>query len=128
MANREKYAEQILDIACSGSAIAMKNGKLCACNKVACPDCDFCDGTYDCDAEVREWVNSEYVEPQIDWSKIKVDTPILVKDCESGEWLPMHFAKYEDGHVFAFRNGMTSWSSHCDMFYWEYAKLAESEE
>lgn len=126
MLNREKYAKEILDIACKGDKIAVRNGKMTSCDNLLCKDCDF--GYSDCNEKILKWANSEYVEPPVDWSKVAVDTPILVKDCESGEWLPMHFAKYEDGHVFAFRNGMTSWSSHCDMFYWEYAKLAESEE
>lgn len=126
MLNREKYAKEILDIACKGNKIAVCNGKMTSCDNLLCKDCDF--GYSDCNEKILKWANSEYVASPVDWSKVAVDTKIFVKDSESGEWLPMHFAKYEDGHVFAFRSGMTSWSSHCDMFYWEYAKLAESEE
>lgn len=130
MTNKEKYGNEIIELAVNTAVFGLKNGKPAICEEIKCEECDF----YESDSckgsayNFREWLNSEYVEPPVDWSKVAVDTPILVKDCESGEWLPMHFAKYEDGHVFAFRNGMTSWSSHCDMFYWEYAKLAESEE
>lgn len=79
-----------------------------------------------CDDACKEWCESEYEEPQIDWSKVPVDTPILVRDSQDDEWIHRHFAKFEDGVVYAWDNGKTSWSllSHakCD---WKYAKLAE---
>lgn len=132
MTNKEKYGDKMIELAVNNLSLGLRGGKPTLCTKIGCEDCDFNEeSTGECKGGAcgfREWLNSEYVEPPVDWSKVAVDTPILVRDCESGEWLPMHFAKYEDGHVFAFRNGMTSWSSHCDMFYWEYAKLAESEE
>ena len=40
---------------------------------------------------------SEYKEPEIDWSKVKVDTPILVKRSKEAEWERRYFAKFEDG-------------------------------
>ena len=33
----------------------------------------------------------------IDWSKVEVDTPILVKNYEDEPWIKRYFAKYEDG-------------------------------
>ena len=42
MLNREKYAEEIMDIACEGGNIALINGKLEKCRGV-CDKCDFCD-------------------------------------------------------------------------------------
>ena len=65
-------------------------------------------------------------EAEIDWSKIKVNTPILVKDHEDGEWLKRYFAKYEDGYVYAWGNGCTSWNAD-NMYAWNYTKLAEEE-
>lgn len=32
----------------------------------------------------------------VDWSKVKVDTPILVKDDYDDKWEKAYFAKYED--------------------------------
>lgn len=40
MLNREKYAEEILNIACEGGNIALINGKLEKCRGV-CDKCDF---------------------------------------------------------------------------------------
>ena len=66
-------------------------------------------------------------EPETDWSKIKIDTPILVRDDESEKWFKRYFAKYEGGVVYAWKSGRTSWTEDC-MIEWSYAKLAENEE
>ena len=66
-------------------------------------------------------------EPEIDWSKVKVDTPILVRDSEDSKWLERYFAKYEDGLVYAWLGENTSYDT-CNAAKWKYAKLAESEE
>ena len=68
----------------------------------------------------------EYEEPEVDWSKVKVDTPILVRQGKNGEWLERHFAKYENGDVYAWVDGQTSWTG-ADKIKWKYAKLAENE-
>ena len=66
-------------------------------------------------------------EPEIDWSKIKVDTPILVRDNKDNKWLKRYFAKYEDGLVYAWLGENTSYTA-CGVAKWKYAKLEESEE
>ena len=74
------------------------------------------------------WLLEEYEEPKTDWSKVEVDTPILVRDFEGSDWFRRHFAKYENGTVYAWDGGDTSWSGGDVMTMWKYAKLAESEE
>ena len=74
------------------------------------------------------WLMEEYEEPEVDWSKVEVDTPILVRDFEGSVWFRRHFAKYENGTVYAWDGGDTSWSGGDVMNMWKYAKLAESEE
>lgn len=69
------------------------------------------------------WMMQEYEEPKVDWSKVKVDTPILVWDGDGDEKLTRHFAKYEDDMVFAWEDGMTSWSTKVKIR-WEHAKPA----
>ena len=85
-----------------------------------------------CEKAAEEWLFSEYKEPKVDWSKVEVDTPILVRDSKDVGWKPRYFAKYENGNVYTWVNGCTSWSAKSDdyMCSWEqdYAKLAESEE
>lgn len=50
MTNREKFAEQILDIACGGSKIAVDKATLepTSCYKLACEDCLFGFSDTDC--------------------------------------------------------------------------------
>ncbi len=40
------------------------------------------------------WLNEEYKEPEVDWSKVPVDTKVFVRNLEDGLWRPRHFAKY----------------------------------
>ena len=72
------------------------------------------------------WLMEEYEEPETDWSKVKVDTPILVRQGKNGKWLERHSAKYENGDVYAWIDGQTSWTG-VDEIKWKYAKLAEGE-
>lgn len=74
---------------------------------------------------------SDYIKKQdeIDWSKVKIDTPILVSS-DGKKWLNRYFSNYANGQVYAWLNGYTSWTSQ-DFLYnatpWQYAKLADSQ-
>lgn len=128
MTNREKYAEQILDIVCNGGSVAvdLEKQKPVDCTEIRCRECKFEMSGIPCGSLRKQWCNEEYTEPPIDWSKVPVDTPILVKNIENSEWLHRHFAKFEDGIVYAWDNGRTSWSLLSDeVIDWKYAKLAE---
>ena len=126
MKNYEKYADEIKEY--NGDSICSDfiepyilksiNAK---CINTSCPKCHL---------YRTIWLLEEYEEPEIDWSKVEVDTPILVRysEDEDEEWIKRHFAKYENGKVYAWGEGYTSWSSEGHMVIWNYAKLAESEE
>lgn len=128
MTNREKFAEKILDIACSGDAIAVNKVTLepIACHGTACEEClfNFIDNEL-CRNRRKKWANSEYVEPPVDWSKVAVDTPILARDSVSLGWTKRYFARYENGSVVTWADGATSWSSNGYTVAWELAKLSE---
>lgn len=128
MTNREKFAEQILDIACNSEKIAVdkKTMKPVSCNDIRCKDCYLEGRVGGCDDACKEWCESEYKEPPIDWSKVPVDTPILVRYSQNVKWLHRHFAKFEDGVVYAWEDGKTSWSSLTKTD-WKYATLADDE-
>lgn len=78
MKNREKFAKEILDIACSGRSIAVtKENKIVYCSDILCKSCmfDSC-GKYigrsqACLDRLREWSESEYVEKPTITSKEK---------------------------------------------------------
>lgn len=127
MKNYEKYADEIREY--EGDSICADfvepyilksiNAK---CTNTSCVKCHL---------YRTIWLLEDY-EPKTDWSKVEVDTPILVRDNEDTEsatvvWLKRYFAEYKDGLVYAWTNGRTSWNED-RMHGWNYAKLAESEE
>ena len=63
----------------------------------------------------------------IDWFKVKVDTPILVRDAEDDKWEKRYFAFFDGEKVSAWGNGATAWSAKNDEYvaHWNFAKLAE---
>ncbi len=55
----------------------------------------------------------------VEWGKVPVDTPVIA---ETGlTKVKLYFAKYENGRIYCFRGGKTSWSSLGD-YYWIYPK------
>ena len=119
MKNYEKYANEIREY---------KGDSFCA---------DFVKPNIliseDCSADCTKcrmlqaiWLLEDYKEPEVDWSKVEVDTPILVRDGEDEEWNKQHFAECDGKVVCAWRGGKTSWTEDCVMG-WNHAKLAESE-
>lgn len=84
---------------------------------------------------VNVWIESceelsveEIKENDVDWSKVAVDTPILVSMQEGGVYYRRYFAKFEDGVIHAWDNGTTSWSANGVCTYWAFAKLAKESE
>ena len=126
MKNYEKYADEIREYKGSSGYF---------CNKFIMPHIlkkDSCAGISceHCHTLQMIWLLENYEEPEepkVDWSKVKVDTPILVKQGKNGKWLERHFAKYENGDVYAWVDGQTSWTGE-DEIKWKYAKLVEDEE
>ena len=85
---------------------------------------DTC-GYIECELPLIDIINSEF-EEYIDWSKVPVDTKVLVSD--NGKlWYKRHFAKYESGAVHVFPDGRSSFTTEeSDIIYpWKYAKLYE---
>lgn len=132
MLNIEKYKDKLIELdVIDINKLAIKDGVPYRCNGVSCDDCDFKNSENGCYIYgCSEWLFSEYKEAEIDWSKVKVDTPILVRNNEDKEWVNRYFAKFADGKVYAWVCGATSWTvdDEYDVTFWKYAKLAESEE
>ena len=67
----------------------------------------------------------------VDWSKVQVDTKILVSE-DGKDWYRRHFVKYENGIIYAFPDGLSSFTARykpeCGyrrVCAWKYAKLYE---
>ena len=129
MLNIEKYKDELIGMGVIDiKKLAIRDGKPSSCS-FGCCGCDNL-SKEDCRKQTEDWLSSEYEEQPVDWSKVKVDTPILVRDTLKLEWIKRYFAKYENGRVYVWKEGKTSWSAvnEHDVNYWKYAKLAESEE
>lgn len=63
----------------------------------------------------------------VDWRNVNVDTPILVS-FDGCNWFRKYFAKVQNGTIYAWNDGATSWSvankEYC-ITAWRYVKLAE---
>lgn len=70
MKNREKYAEELLDVVCAGKNIAINKQtmQIRSCEGLLCGHCLFndysCDGKL-CDIKLAEWAESEYIEKPV---------------------------------------------------------------
>lgn len=65
MKNKEKYAKEIMNIACSGSRIAIKkgSGRIVPCGGLLCSECLF--RANDCRKNIKDWSESEYIEKPV---------------------------------------------------------------
>lgn len=52
----------------------------------------------------------------VNWSEIKVDTPIIVTT-SYGDDVNMHFAKFKNGFIYYYSCGRTSWTDTTNAFY-----------
>lgn len=82
--------------------------------------------------DILKELNFTLYTPPTDWSKVEVDTKVLVSQ-DGSNWYNRHFAKYENGEIYAWCDGCTSFTynseEECDydeedaMTSWNYAKL-----
>ena len=85
MKNREKYLEELLNVACTGKKIAIdkRTMQIRSCEGLSCGHCLF-SGCGDCDMKLAEWTESEYIEnPVIS----KRDRAFLDYIGERAEWM-----------------------------------------
>lgn len=130
MTNREWYKDKLDNLlAC---IVAVVDGELVLCEDAAsCNRCLFQDscGRTEHKKEIIDWLNAEYQESSVDWSKVPIDTPVLASN--DGEyWSRQYFAGVgDDGNPETFYAGATSWSNriveHCSC---KYIKLADDNE
>ena len=127
MTNYEKNKEKLDMYSVAGVAWGVdKNGKVIECISTSCMHCIF--GPDDNCAHYRlNWLQQEYKESEVDWTKVEVDTLVLVRDDKSEKWKARHFAGYYNGNVFTYNHDATS-DNYTHMISWKYAKLAEQED
>lgn len=132
MTNYEKHKSAIDSIWETNYLIGLNKytGEIKKCSLgILCKDCEFSDdynpGTI-CKITKAKWLMAEYDESKVDWTKVPIDTPILIKNYDDCPWQKGYFAGLnEKGYVTAWANGHTSWVNEGGKpFRWKYAKLA----
>lgn len=113
MKNKEKFAKEIVEIACSGEKLAVSSGVIRKCYGLSCYKCSFYRDGIECDEMRKTWADSEYVEPkyEIDWASVPVDTPVLLKEKDNVDNKRYFYKTLSEGTLALFINGRTSWSS-----------------
>lgn len=118
-------------------AICNEDNSIYKCSNTPCSSCVFYrndrECTHDSWESFQEGLYAAFgteFECNIDWSSVSQDTRIYVSD-DGNLWFRGYFAKYEDGHVYAYTDGSTSWSCSGlenddtpNMQDWKYARLA----
>lgn len=134
MKNREKFREQILEWAVvPGQDICdFKRKEVlphfgkggCAC--ISCPWCSIM---------LNLWLDEEYMEPpkpEVDWSKVPVDTLVRVRDSEDEDWTLRYFKGLEEecytNRFQAWVDGATSKTAFGEYDDWKYCELVEDED
>lgn len=129
MTNREAYKDT-LDTILAG-AIAVVDGKPEPCATASCKRCLFLGSCrkHERKKEVIDWLNAEYQEPPVDWSKVPIDTPVLASD-DGKKWYRRYYAGIDDsGNPKVYSFGQTSWSAMDEgHVYHRFVRLAEGNE
>lgn len=121
MKNKEKYAKEIIEIACNGDsiAIASDSGKLVQCEHIECSECLF-GSAENCKDGVREWAESEYVEKPVISKKDKAFLEYVKEEYKC-------IARDKNGKLFLYRltpykeEGVLSWiGRNCSCLHLKY--------
>lgn len=85
MKNKEKFAKEIIDIACKGDIIAVtKDNKVVGCDDIYCDQClfDIDNLCHRGDNILYRWAESEYVEKPTITSREKKFLDVLLPSCK----------------------------------------------
>lgn len=140
MKNWEKYREELIDLIklehgegdgvrsalCDFVKIkVLPNYTIKNCRTLRCSTCNKI---------FSFWLEEEYEEPpkpEVDWSKVPVDTLVRVRDHESEAWRLQYFKGIDDSSTDRFmvwECGATSVTAEGDYTRWKYCELVEDEE
>ena len=133
MKNREKFREQILEwaVAPGRDICDFKRKEVLAhfgkgCGGTSCSWCSIM---------LNLWLDEEYIEPpkpEVDWSKVPVDTLVRVRDREEQEWILRYFKGINEDSLRrryeAWESGATSKTANGKYLCWNYCELVEEED
>ena len=99
----------------------------CICCDTVCRDCLFYG--IGCNRRKKKWLDQPAFDPEkdIDWSKVPVDTPVIVWNTD--EEYRRYFSGIKDGRFSVYADGRTSWSSTTgNICSWNHCKLYRPED
>lgn len=106
--------------------ISEENREQCRCGTLSCAVCSKI---------FAFWLDEEYEEPpkpEVDWSKVPVDTLVRVRNYENREWCLRYFKGFDnsntEGKYEMWSNGMTSKTASGSSNIWRYCELVEVED
>lgn len=96
MKDKEKYAKEIIEIACKYGAVNERTGELKGCSEIICEHCLFRKrGISRCKEKMKAWLESEYTEKPV---ISKRDRAFLEYFREDDEYI----ARNENGALYAY--------------------------
>lgn len=133
MKNREKFREQILEwaVAPGRDICDFKRREVLA--HFGKEDCDGISCSW-CAVMLNLWLDEEYIEPpkpEVDWSKVPVDTLVRVWDTRAYECVLQYFKGIDDSNptrkYVAWAKGATSVTAYGQVTHWKHCELVEEE-
>lgn len=118
--------DKVKEIFARSFAIDKRTGEVFKCAETPCMLCLF-HGNDCCEARLK-WLDQPALDPEkdIDWSKVPVDTPVIVWNTD--EEYRRYFSGIKDGRFSAYSDGRTSWSSKGSTYCWNHCKLYRPED
>lgn len=120
--------DSVKEVFARSFAVDKRTGKVKTCSKWDCVNCLFYESN-DCIKAREDWLGQPVLDPEkdIDWSKVPVDTPVIVWNTD--EEYRRYFSGIMNGCFGAYRDGRTSWSSITGQIgYWNHCKLYRPED
>ena len=136
MKNREKYKNELTNV-------IKIDGNICGfikkhdVHQMIGTDWDCCHAMncIPCGIALQLWLDEEYVEPpkpEVDWSKVPVDTLVRVRDLDDGEWTLRYFEGIDEkdpaNRYVVWQDGATSITAYGYTEQWTYCELFEDED
>ena len=120
--------DSVKEVFARSFAVDKRTGKVKTCSKWDCVNCLFYESN-DCIKAREDWLGQPVFDPEkdIDWSKVPVDTPVIVWNTD--EEYRRYFSGIKDGRFCAYADGRTSWSSTTgNICHWNHCNLYRPED
>ena len=121
---------KVKDIFAGSFAVNKETGKVLKCENLPCRLCLFCESGNRCGEARIKWLDQSAFDPEkdIDWSKVPVDTPVLVWNFEDHLY-KRYFSGIKNERFGAYGGGCTSWSTtNGEIYYWCHCNLYRPED